>query len=741
MNALLKRFSLVGSVWVVVMLVFTLGVEAKEPYAIPATHGKVKIDGTMNEETWKDALILDLKYEVKPGENIPAPVYTQVFLMHDKSHFYVGFRALDPDPGAIRACIRERDSFGGDDWVAVAIDSLNDNRLSYSFICNPLGIQADEISSPEGGGESWDAIWKSAGRITKEGYVVEMAIPFSSMRFERSRHDKVWGIDAVRSYPRNVRHLFSIFPWDRNNNCYMCQAEKIKGLANVSPGNNILLAPTLTGIFSQQRENQTSGEFHKKESKLDPGLTAIWGFTPNMALSLAINPDFSNIEADVPELDINRRFAIYYPEKRPFFLESASIFSTRFQAVYTRALADPQWGVKVTGKEGKHAIGFFSVKDRFNTVLLPGSQSSRPAFIDDSVVGSVLRYRHDVGRSSTIGLLVTDREGTAYFNRLLGFDGDFLVTRKDRVRFQWLGSSTRYPLSFAWNYLQTDKRFTGSAVDFYYLHDSKTFDWYGDYCDVSAGFRADLGFIPQAGYKNYELGGAHTWYQRAGHWFTALNIATSFQLQKNQDNQELAKLLTLKVNYAGPAQSTLNLIGNFGTQTYGGKEFNNNYFQVNGSIIPSSTLNFYLYTQFGDCIDLENLRQASHFRWQGVVDWKYGRHLQFQLNHKFERVHVAEGRLYTANVSYLRFMYHFDRRIFLRTILKYVDYTYNTALYNYAKEAHPKHLFSQVLLAYEVNPQTVIFLGYSDDYYGYQGIPITQANRTFFLKVGYALVL
>lgn len=727
--------------FVIVFLTFSIFLVGKEPLRIPGTTDRIKIDGVLDEKAWEQALVMELKYEVQPGENIDPPVRTEVLLLYSKTHFYVGFRAYDPDPSSIRAFFRERDKIGGDDWVAISLDTFNDQRHSYGFYCNPFGIQLDEISTPEGSGESWDAIWDSAGRLTKEGFLVEIAIPFSSLRFQRKSGDQVWGIDAIRSYPRNVRHLISLFPWDRSNNCYMCQAEKVVGFAGASPGKNIELDPTVMGILTQRRENGTEGDFHTTTDKIEPGLTARWGITPSLTLSAAVNPDFSNVEADITQLDINRRFAINYEEKRPFFLEGASTFNTLFNVVHTRSLADPDWGIKVTGKEGANAIGFFSVRDHMANFLFPGSQSSRSTSLNMGVVGSVLRYRRDVGKSSTLGFLATDREGEGYFNRLAGVDGDLKFTPKDRIRFQFLGSQTHYPDGITPNYKQPQNSFWGSALDLYYIHDTRTFDWFLDYSDISANFRADLGFMPQAGVRNLQLGASHTWNRKAGHWFNVLTIGPTYQVEKDHDNNPLYNGIAFNLNYKGPVQSVVNFKTNLGKRTYQGIEFNENYVTINCTIVPSRIFNFFVYGLIGDGIDYSNMRPGNQLQFQAFLDYKIGSHFQLRLDHKFELFKEQGERLYTANASYLRFLYHFNRRAFLRAILKYVDYKYNSDLYTTPIDPRNKHLFCQFLFAYEINPQTMLYLGYADDYYGYQNIPLTQTNRTFFLKIGYALVL
>jgi hypothetical protein len=381
--------------------------EVEIPHRVPRVESDLQVDAVLDEEVWRHALVLELPYEVRPSENVPAPVRTEVLFAYSTTHLYAAFRAYDPDPTAIRARITDRDAMYGDDWVALVLDTFNDQTRTFDFFCNPLGVQGDEIESPNGSG-AWDAIWDCDGRITAEGYVVEMAIPFSSMRFQHSEDDQVWGLDAVRSYPRTVRHHIGMFPRDRNNNCYMCQAEKLIGFAGASPGRNIEFDPTVYGVVTQERDGLPSGPFVQRDRNMEPGLTARWGLTPSLTLNATVNPDFSNIEADVAQLDINTQFALYYPERRPFFLEGATFFNTRFRAVHTRTLADPLWGTKLTGKEGGNAVGFFTAHDDMTNLLFPGSQGSDMASLPMKSVGSVMRYRRDLGRGSNVGLLFGD---------------------------------------------------------------------------------------------------------------------------------------------------------------------------------------------------------------------------------------------------------------------------------------------------------------------------------------------
>jgi hypothetical protein len=713
----------------------------KTLHRVPEVNSKVKIDGVLNEKVWQEAMVLALNYEVEPGENIAPLVKTEVLLACSTNYLYAAFRAYDPNPSEIRARLTDRDNIRNDDYVGLVLDTFNDSRRTYNFYCNPFGVQAEKIINAQGVESSWDTIWNSAGKINKEGYIVEMAIPFSSLRFQHKKGDQVWGIDAVRNYPRSLEHVIGLFPRDRSNNCYMCQADKVSGFTGAKPGKNLEFDPTFSTLLTQERERFPEGRFVKKTGKLDPGVTVRWTFTPNLTLSAAINPDFSHVEADAAQLDINTQFALYYPEKRPFFLEGSSIFLNRNNLIYTRTLADPNWGIKLTGKEGAHAIGFFSVQDNITNFIFPGNQVSQSTSLDTNNQATVLRYRWDLGKSSNLGVVITDREGENYYNRLASIDGDIKITRKDQIRFQAIASHTHYPDHIALEYDQPLGNFKGTGFSCIYSHDTRNLSWYVDYQFSSPQFRSDLGFVTQVDFRFYNVGLNYTWQRNPGYWYTRLNIRTIAQLEKDNNNNLIQKNVSFLFNYAGPVQSFLNLYLHIGERKFMGGHFIENFLNFNTGFRPSSALFFTIKGALGDQIDYANGRGGKRFMVNPILEYNLGRHLSMGFDHVFERLKIDSGRLYTANLSNLRLVYQFNRRTFLRAILQYVHYDYNSKLYTFEIDPKFKHFFSQILFSYKINPHTVLFLGYSDDYYGYRDIRLTQKNRTFFLKIGYALVI
>ena len=580
------------------------------PYVIPRTGLPIKIDGKVTEEAWKNALRLTIDYEFQPGNNTPAPVKTECLLLYDDKNFYAAFRAFDPEPAAIRAHLTDRDNAWLDDNIGIWLDTFNDGNRAFFFSVNPFGIQGDEMFSNGGDIEdsTWDAIWSSAGQMTTDGYTVEIAIPFEALQFHRRSGDLTWGVLLYRNYPRSVRHQILSAPLDRNKSCLICQSPKLTGLAGVKPGRNIELDPTLTAQRSDERADFPAGPLENVESKADAGISGKWAFTPNLTLSGTLNPDFSQVEADAMKFRINTQFALYYSEKRPFFLEGRDFFATPFEAVYTRTVADPQWGLKLSGKEKNHAIALFVARDRITNLLIPGSQDSASTSLAQPAWAGVLRYRLDVGRSSTVGVLATGREGDGYFNRLAGVDAILRLFKSGTLTLQYLGSRTRYPRPVSVDFNQELNAFSGQALQLSYRHSKRT--WYAEagYEDLSSGFRADLGFMPQVDYREWHLEGGLIHWGKEKEFFSILE--TGFELRQSDDHSSnlLQRRLELYASANGPMQSQLFFEGALQRQAFRGAVFDMFSTWTSFVLRPSGSLNFFLDLGLGDQIDYENVR-------------------------------------------------------------------------------------------------------------------------------------
>jgi hypothetical protein len=716
----------------------------EDPYIIPRVESAIKVDGNLEDKEWEQALKLNMPYETWPGENTPASVRTECYLAYDRSNFYIGFRAFDPEPSKLRAYYYERDNIFSDDFVAVFLDTFNDERRAYGFRSNPYGVQWDDIrirtsvSTAVATPLAFDAIYNSKGQVYDWGYAVEMSIPFNQLRFQRGKEAQVWGFNARRVYSRNMLYLLDLMRIDRSNGCQMCQYVKIKGFAGASPGRNIELVPTLTFTRTDERSDFPEGDFEKRNQDVEPGLTARWGITPNTTFSAAVNPDFSQVEADTLQLDINEPFALYYDELRPFFYEGAEFFNTYLNAVYTRTMRDPSWGLKFTGKARGNTFGVYVVRDDITNLIFPGSYGSSSTSLDMANTSAVFRYKRDFGSNYTVGLLATNREGDDYFNRMAGIDTELRFSKKDRVQVQFLGSSTQYPYEVARDYSQEEDEFGGSAFAFNYTHDSRNWDLLFEYKNLTGGFRSDLGFITQV---NYQIGSAstfYTWYGSRKNWFRELTLGGKYSYTADQDGNLLYSGGYTQLSYKGPSQTDAALYLLKYRESYLFKDFDEFSVTFVGGIKPSARVEFSLTGIVGDRIDYANVRLGNRVLLAPEIVFKPGRRLRLTLSHTYERLSADSDRVFTANASEIRGIYHLNVRAFFRAILQYIDYDYNAENYTFPINPRRKNLATQLLFSYRVNPRTLFFLGYSDTYLGNQNFPLTQRSRTFFAKLSYA---
>jgi hypothetical protein len=733
----------------------------KPHYRIPRISTPIKVDGVLDDPAWKEALAIDVNNEFDPRRNVPAPVTTIAYLAYDDDNLYAGFRANAPDPEAIRAHLTDRDAAFQDDFVGLILDTFNDERRGYELFVNPLGVQMDLSLNETAEFEedaAWDAIWDSAGRIDGQGYVVEMAVPFSSLRFQSTNGEQTWGIGPFRSHKRSVRSQIASTWQAPDDNCFVCQSPKVTGFEGIKPGLNLELDPTLTGQRTDRRNDFPDGSLENGDERGDLGLTARWGITPNLTLSGAVNPDFSQIEADAVELDVNTQFALFFPEKRPFFLESADFFQTPLNAVYTRTVADPRWGAKLTGKVGKNVLGFFVAEDDQTNLLLPGDQFSRTASLRDEqnrdvqTTDAALRFRRDVGAGSTVGALFTHREGGGdeggdYLNSVGGIDGRWRPRASDVVTAQALTSRTEYPDAFAGRFGLPQGRLDGSALRAAYNHDDRNWSWYGTWEDVDGEFRGDLGFVPQVGYELANAGLERTWWaSQRDDWYSSISLGSDWSQTDAEDGTILARSTEAYARLRGPWQSTYLLDQGWRHRFWNGVTFREKFTLFTADLRPSGSLGLNLLVSVGDTIDFDHTRPGDLLRVRPSVSFNFGRHLQASLDHDLQRVDVKGGELLELNISQLSAVYQFNVRTFVRAILQYTDQEINRDLFTAAPvPADDEHLFSQLLFSYKLNPTTVLFLGYSDNQLGGVDadgriIGLTRFDRTFFLKIGYALV-
>lgn len=721
--------------------------DARATYQVTRAVTPITIDGVLDEDAWRHAVRIEVNTEVQPAENLPAPVTADCYVTFDERALYIGCHCTDPQPAQIRAHLTDRDGAWRNDYIGVILDTFNDQRRAYQFFVNPLGVQGDslrnEVGSDDTEDSSWDAIWDSAGRMTAQGYEVEMAIPFRSIRFPNGSRSHTWGIAFFRAYPRTVRHQILSVPLDRSNNCFLCQFDRLEGLAGIAPGHDVEINPTVTSQrvdvlrnASDPRGGLTGGSF-----ATEAGVTARWGITPNASLNAALNPDFSQVEADAAQLDVNTRFALFFPEKRPFFMEGADFFSTPITAVYTRAVADPSWGVRSTGKHGPQAYSIFVARDRLLNLLFPSNQGSSYGSYDLTNTSGAFRFRHDVGTASTLGVIATTREGGEYHNRLAGVDGLLRLSPTDTFTFQVLRSATRYPDAVAAEMGQPQGEFAGTALQMEYQHNTRNWTAWAWHRSLQPEFRADLGFVSRVGTRGGEVGGQRVFWGKPGQFLTRTRIGAEVTRLENHAGELTDQSADVFARLEGPYQSWLNVRATSFKEAFRETTYSGTRADLFFNIRPSGNFTTSLMGRFGDAVDYANGRAGRTTRLQPGVTLNVGRHLYLQADHLSEKMQVDEGELYTANLAQARVVYQFTANTFARVVVQYLDLHRNPRLYHDEVNARSTHLLTQFLVSYKLNPQTVAFAGYSDNRDGSERLDLTRSDRTFFLKLGYAWLL
>jgi hypothetical protein len=421
--------------------------EKAQPVRVARFDTAPVIDGNLNDEIWKSASVFKDFIQIGPGDNIAPSKVTIAMMGYDAKTLYLAFHCFD-DKDKIRATVTKRDNVFGEDNVRVFLDTFNDQRRAYVLGFNPYGIQQDGIlTEGQGIDFNFDLVMESKGIITEDGWTLEVAIPFKSIRYEAGK-DKKWGIDIWRNIDRFNDEIDAWMPMSRDIAGQLTQEGHITGMEGISTERTLEIIPSLT-LRERGRRRTTDATFFNEPVGAEAGVNIKYSITPNITLDAAINPDFAQVEADSLVVTTNQRFPIFYPEKRPFFLEGVDYFTTAIQVVNTRTIADPDLALKLTGKRGRTTFGFLAASDAG-----PGTFSEEDRQDPDvrdrfgNIIGknslvAVLRVKRDIGRQSNIGVIATSYNFPQNHNQVAGVDGKFKWNDTTFMSFQLLGTTSR----------------------------------------------------------------------------------------------------------------------------------------------------------------------------------------------------------------------------------------------------------------------------------------------------------
>ena len=719
------------------------------------------IDGRLDDAVWSEATPITNFVQTSPVEGAPGTEDTEVWIAYDRDNLYLAFYAHYADPDIIRANRAERDQSMGDDRMSVLFDPFLDQQRAYQFSVNGYGVPGDSIvnaggrgsrsrssvgrsssgsssggsSSGSGGGSSgggsssgfgirgdrsWDALFDARGGLVEDGWTAEMSIPFKSLRYPARPAGKPhrWGFQISR----NIREKSESLVWSpvsRDIAGQLTQMGVLDGLSDLSTSRNLELLPTFTGLQTGALD-RTAGSFHEGDPLGEVGIGIKYGVTSNLTMDFTYNPDFSQIESDRPQIEVNQRFALFYPEQRPFFLEGQEIFAaaTPVNLVHTRTIVDPRYGAKLTGKVGNTTLGVFIADDE-----APGRLDDRssPAFgrTAQSLIG---RLRYDLYSESYVGIVATAREFGTDYNRVGGVDGRFRLGRTHSVSFTAVGSEHQDTVN---------GRLGGPILEFDFTRQARNFSYGVSHSSIDPGFRTATGFVPRVDIRRTDANIAYRWWPEGtliswGPSFTYLrNYNHAGVLEDEQFRGDANFEFVRNVRFSGGISRDL--------ERFGGIDFRKTGYSFFG-LISGRILSIVGGFNGGDGIFFgespflgrsTNSNISFHLRPTS--------RLRTELRALFSRFvnPAADAEIFDVKIYRWRANYQFTDRLLFRHILEHN--TFDGKLGN------------NLLLTYRINAGTVFFLGYDDRYQrGFEVEPtvfptsdLERTNRAFFTKISY----
>lgn len=684
----------------------------------------ITVDGELNEAVWQKAQPVNEFVELQPQEGRKAPMDVDVRILYSNDHLYVGV-LVKTDPTKLRITEGKRDAVWGDDWVAIALDTFQNNAYFIMLGANPLGIQVDSRGNGNNDDEGYNVVYTSRGKKTDTGYQIEMEIPFSSLSYPNKPESK-WGLGVLVNHPRDSRYMYTWPAISSNNSCLMCQfgtLENIKGIKSSAKHYQIL--PALVGASESVREDSSDpNSAFLRSSKVDPSLSLKLDLNSNTSAELALNPDFSQIESDADQISVNTTLALFYSERRPFFQEGADLFDQssgfnfgeNFQTVYSRSINKPIVAGKFLGRFGKTSVGYIGAADQHSPIMIPTHEDTHVAQNGRSI-SNILRMKQDLGNGSYVGLLMTDRryiKGGS--GSLVSVDGRYNLTKNYQLVWALNGSHTQEIDDAA---LSSDYGLDGSFAEGKHTValDGETFK----------GYANRLGFIRSAKHWNFFVGyDSYSPTFRAENGFVSINNVRQFNVWQGYTFFPKSSVLT-RINPAVWAGRIWDHYGNE-RETFAGMNFNS---QWKGQTYFGGNVLLYNREVFRNVMfdDLHriNIWGGTNFVQSfGMELWgnvgkgirrtdtpEYGKSLNGGVAFTFRpinrlnispQINFAQMRSYANDELFYRgyilravASYQFTRALSVRGIYSYNDFS--------------KSMSFQSLITYQINPLTVFYVG------------------------------
>lgn len=701
------------------VLLSSAALYAEEIPLIPKTATPPVIDGKLDDAAWKNALKFEDFKTIQPDYGKTPSQKTVGYITHDVHNIYFAVRCFDKEPKKIKASVSARDAMFQDDYTGISLDPFNTMQEGFVFLSNPLGIQGDGMMNSEGNMEgSYDMVWFSKGLIDEKGYAVECRIPLKSIRFPKG--DTItMRIAVYRQMVRNSE-LASSPPMRADKGSLIKQSRQVK-ISGLKYKRVIELLPAVTHSTRQSHQN---GRMQTDEKQTDISLTGKVGLTSDLVLDAAYNPDFSQVESDAGQIDVNLRYALFFPEKRPFFLEGNELFQFSgnveegplIAMVHTRRIINPIFGFKLSGKMGrKNTLAALYAKDD-----LPGDS------IDEHPDFTIVRYKFALKDDSYVGGFFTSKNYGRGYNRVIGSDGRYRIAQTSLISYHVFGSFTQRSSS--------DVSENGHALGVDYNYGNRSFILDLGYQDISKDFQVDTGFVTRTGLRRLSAFAMYRFYPKSKFFQRIEPFYWSFHLYDTGDKMmETFNLVTLRFWLPGRSQFRFDAI--LANEVFAGERFKTSGYGIQGNTQFTKHLFFSLFFRHTGSIyyDPEEPFQGFGNRAGSSIMFQPQEKLNFVLSLNYVDFTRESDRvkLYDYTIIRSRNTFQVNKYLFLRAIFEYNTF-------------HDR-LTMDTLVSFTYIPGTVMYVGYGSAYeklewtgqYYAENDRFLQTKRGFFFKVSY----
>lgn len=698
---------------------------------VTPTDKPVKVDGNLDDEIWQKPPVEKefIIYSPKYGDILPYK--TAVWISYDSKNLYFAMKCYDPEPDKIKTSVTKRDNMWADDWIGLSLDTMGDGQSFYELFVNPSGIQGDMLSTRSSGEDSApDWVWKSAGKITEEGYQVEIKLPFKSIRFKSGKE-----VEMRILFWRRISRLGISGSWPAlQPGKARFEIMSILKYKDIKPVSIVEVLPSFT--YGSRRDRGDDREWMEFEKTTSVGVGIKYGITSSLTSEVTVNPDFSQVETDAFQANVNLRYPILFTDKRPFFMESRGVFNiagtsgdfNMYTAVHTRRIVDPTWGAKLVGSMGKTTLGILAASDEY-----PGSPREDKIKPNEgkSALFSILRVKQGLGRGNYMGLIYTRRDFAERHNQVVGGDMKFHLSGPHNISFSFLNSYTKNS--------KEEDALTGNFLTMWYSYSTKSLDILAYLEHVSKNFQMDTAFYNRTGFTKgtFYFGPVFAPSSKKLSWIKRINPSvfahTLHDINTGMD--DLFVVLGLKINFI--KQGYFRMDYQFDDESWVNQTFHQRRLRLSFDLQLYKWL--YLQTRglLGDGIyyDRENpymgnMRSGSLY-------------LTLQPNSKFREAlgidyvvfdHPDTGKqVYDSLILNSETAYQFNKYFFIRGNIRYDSYN--------------KNILTDFLASFTLIPGTVVHVGYGSLYEKRNWETVNsrpldhnkmiQTRQSFFFKASY----